>query len=100
VFASWTDVGIGSSVVIELVRQKAVADAGPSEALPDPPVIFYPRADEFDILIVRRENVLAARIASIHNDLLRHIRVASKHEPAERILAAIEDINQQLVVHT
>ena len=71
VFASWTDVGIGSSVVIELVRQKAVADAGPSEALPDPPVIFNPRADEFDILIVRRENVLAAHIASIHNNLLR-----------------------------
>ena len=57
-FASWTDVRIGSSVVIELVRQKAVADAGPSEALPDPPVIFYPRADEFDILIVRREKRL------------------------------------------
>ena len=70
-FALWTDVGIGSSVVIELVRQKTVADADPSEALPDPPIIFNPRADEFDILIVRRQNVLAARIASIHNDPLR-----------------------------
>jgi hypothetical protein len=29
--------------------------------------------------------------------VLRHIRVASKHELAERILAAIEDINQQAV---
>src|ERR1700756_4417913 len=31
---------------------------------------------------------------------LRHIRVASKQELKDRILAAIDDINQQPVVHT
>jgi hypothetical protein len=32
--------------------------------------------------------------------VLRHIRVASKQELAERILAAIDGINQQPIVHT
>jgi len=32
--------------------------------------------------------------------VLRHIRVASTHELKERILAAIDDINQHPVVHS
>ena len=38
--------------------------------------------------------------SKLARSVLRHIRVASKQELAERILAAIEDINQQPVVHT
>jgi len=32
--------------------------------------------------------------------VLRHIRVTSKHELKDRILATIDDINRQPVVHT
>jgi hypothetical protein len=32
--------------------------------------------------------------------VLRHIRVVSTHELKERILAAIDDINQHPVVHS
>jgi hypothetical protein len=31
---------------------------------------------------------------------LRHIRVASRHEPKDRIIAAMEYFNQEPVVHT
>jgi hypothetical protein len=33
-------------------------------------------------------------------DLSRHIRVASKHELKERIMAGIEDVNRHPVIHT
>jgi len=36
----------------------------------------------------------------VARSVLRRIRVASKQELAERIMAAIEDINQQPVIHT
>jgi len=32
--------------------------------------------------------------------VLRHIRVASKHELKERIMAGIEDVNRHPVIHT
>jgi hypothetical protein len=32
--------------------------------------------------------------------VLRHIRVASKHELKERIIAGIEDVNRHPVIHT
>jgi hypothetical protein len=32
--------------------------------------------------------------------VLRHIRVASKQEPKERIMAGIEDVNRYPVIHT
>ena len=45
-------------------------------------------------------NLVEGFFSKLARSVLRHIRVASKHELAERILAAIEDINQQSVVHT
>jgi transposase len=39
-------------------------------------------------------------ISKLARSVLRHIRVASKRELKDRILAAIDDINQQPVVHT
>ena len=32
--------------------------------------------------------------------VLRHIRVASKHELKERIMAGIDDVNRHPVIHT
>jgi hypothetical protein len=32
--------------------------------------------------------------------VLRHIRLASKHELKERIIAGIEDINRHRTIHT
>jgi hypothetical protein len=32
--------------------------------------------------------------------VLRHIRVASKQELTDRVMAAIDDINQHPVIHT
>jgi hypothetical protein len=32
--------------------------------------------------------------------VLRHIRVASKHELKERIVAGIEDVNRRPTIHT
>ena len=45
-------------------------------------------------------NLVEGFFSKLARSVLRHIRVASKHELAERILAAIEDINQQPVAHT
>ena len=45
-------------------------------------------------------NLVEGFFSKLARSVLRHIRVASKHELAERILAAIEDINQQPDVHT
>jgi len=45
-------------------------------------------------------NLVEGFFSKLARSVLRHIRVASKQELAERILAAIEDINQQPVVHT
>jgi transposase len=45
-------------------------------------------------------NLVKGFFSKLARSALRHIRVASKRELAQRILAAIEDINQQPVVHT
>jgi transposase len=45
-------------------------------------------------------NLIEGFFSKLARSVLRHIRVVSKQELAERILAAIDDINQQPVVHT
>jgi transposase len=45
-------------------------------------------------------NLVEGFFSKLARSVLRHIRVGSKQELAERILAAIADINQQPVVHT
>ena len=45
-------------------------------------------------------NLIEGFFSKLARSVLRHIRVASKQELAERILTAIDDINQQPVVHT
>jgi transposase len=45
-------------------------------------------------------NLVEGFFSKLARSVLRHIRVASKQELMERLLAAIEDINQQPVVHT
>jgi transposase len=45
-------------------------------------------------------NLVEGFFSKLARSVLRHIRFASKQELMERLLAAIEDINQQPVVHT
>lgn len=45
-------------------------------------------------------NLVEGFFSKLTRSVLRHIRVTSKQELVERLLAAIEDINQQPVVHT
>ncbi len=45
-------------------------------------------------------NLIEGFFSKLARSVLRHIRVASKQELKDRILAAIDDINQQPVVHT
>ena len=45
-------------------------------------------------------NLVEGFFSKLARSVLRHIRVASKQELVERVLAAIEDVNQQPVVHT
>jgi transposase len=45
-------------------------------------------------------NLIEGFFSKLARSVLRHICVVSKQELAERILAAIDDINQQPVVHT
>jgi transposase len=45
-------------------------------------------------------NLIEGFFSKLARSVLRHIRVASKQELKERILAAVEDINQHPVVHT
>jgi transposase len=45
-------------------------------------------------------NLVEGFFSKLARSVLRHIRVASKQELEDRILAAIEDINQHPVVHT
>jgi transposase len=45
-------------------------------------------------------NLIEGFFSKLARSVLRHIRVASKQELKERILAAIEDINRHPVVHT
>ena len=45
-------------------------------------------------------NLIEGFFSRLARSLLRHIRVASKPELKERILAAIDDINKRPVVHS
>ena len=45
-------------------------------------------------------NLIEGFFSKLARSVLRHIRVASKQELKDRIPAAIDDINQQPVVHT
>ena len=45
-------------------------------------------------------NLIEGFFSKLARSVLRHIRVASKQELKDRILAAIDDINQQPVAHT
>ena len=45
-------------------------------------------------------NLVEGFFSKLARSVLRHIRVTSKQELVERVLAAIEDVNQQPVVHT
>jgi hypothetical protein len=40
------------------------------------------------------------RFSKLARSLLRHIRVTSKHELKDRLMAFIDDINREPVVHT
>ena len=45
-------------------------------------------------------NLIEGFFSKLARSVLRHIRVASKQELKERILAAIDDINKRPVVHS
>jgi transposase len=45
-------------------------------------------------------NLVEGFFSKLARSVLRHIQVTSKQELAERVLAAIEDVDQQPVVHT
>jgi len=45
-------------------------------------------------------NLIEGFFSKLARSVLRHIRVASKHELKERIMAAINDINQHPVIHS
>ena len=45
-------------------------------------------------------NLVEGFFSKLARSVLRHIRVASKQELEDRIMAAIDDINRQPVVHT
>jgi len=45
-------------------------------------------------------NLVEGFFAKFARSVLRHIRVASKHELKERIMAGIEDVNRNPVIHT
>jgi transposase len=45
-------------------------------------------------------NLVEGFFSKLTRSVLRHIRVGSKHELKERIMAAMDDINQHPVVHT
>src|SRR6201997_1391842 len=45
-------------------------------------------------------NLIEGLFSKLARSLLRHIRVSSKHELKERLMAFIDDINRQPVVHT
>src|ERR1700716_2810926 len=45
-------------------------------------------------------NLVEGFFSKLARSVLRHIRVASKHELRERLLAGIEDVNRHPVIHT
>ena len=45
-------------------------------------------------------NLIEGFFSKLARSMLRHIRVASKHELKERLMAFIEDLNREPVLHT
>lgn len=45
-------------------------------------------------------NLIEGFFSKFARSVLRHIRVSSKHELKERIMAGIDDVNEHPVVHT
>ena len=45
-------------------------------------------------------NLIEGIFSKLARSVLRHIRVSSKHELGERLMASIADINREPVVHT
>ena len=45
-------------------------------------------------------NLIEGFFSKFARSVLRHIRVASKHELKERIMAGIDDVNRHPVIHT
>src|SRR5271154_5243900 len=45
-------------------------------------------------------NIVAGFFSKLARSVLRHIRVASKHELKQRIIAAMDEFNRHSVVHT
>ena len=45
-------------------------------------------------------NLIEGFISKFARSVLRHIRVTSKHELKERIIAGIDDVNRHPVIHT
>jgi hypothetical protein len=45
-------------------------------------------------------NLIEGLFSKLARSLLRHIRVTSKHELKDRLMAFIDDINREPVVHT
>ena len=61
-----------------------------------PRAVVMPRLADLPFEMVRFEGFFSQFARSV----LRHIRVASKHELKERIIAGIDDINRHPVIHT
>jgi transposase len=59
----------------------------------DPPGAFTPKHGSW-------LNLIEGFFSKLARSVLRHIPVASKQELKERLMAAIEDVNQHPVVHT
>jgi len=45
-------------------------------------------------------NLIEGFFSKLARSVLRHIRVTSKHELKERIMAGIDDVNRQPLIHT
>jgi transposase len=62
------------------------------------------RAGRFEFVFTPKHgswlNLVEGFFSKLARSVLRHIRVASKQEPKERLMAAIDHINQHPVIHT
>jgi hypothetical protein len=58
---------VRGGIVLELVGQEGIRHANTRKPLLDTAIGLNPRADQFDILLVRRQDVLATGLAGIHH---------------------------------
>ena len=63
-----------------------------------------PAAGRFDLTFTPKHgswlNLIEGFFSKFARSVLRHIRVTSKHELKERIMAGIADVNRHPVIHT